>query len=368
MKILTILGTRPEIIRLSRIIPKLDECCRHVVVHTGQNFDRLLNQIFFDQLGLRTPEYFLDARGTFAEQAGIILPKLEKILIEEKPDRFLVLGDTNSSLGAFVSKRLGIPVFHMEAGNRCYDDRVPEEVNRRIIDHSSDILLPYTGRSRLNLLAEGIPGERIFVTGNPIYEVISHSRREIEASSSLENLGVSAGDYFLVTMHREENVDVPERLSSLLGALSLISEEYGKDIIVSTHPRTRRRLTDRGEGVPAGKVRFLDPFGFFDFIQLEKNALCVLSDSGTVQEECAILGKPCVILRDATERPEIIEAGAGILSGVEPDRVLDCVRLLLRRRGSWNTPPEYMAANVSDTVVSIMMGELLQYSRRKDAR
>ena len=244
MKILTILGTRPEIIRLSRIISKLDKLCDHILVHTGQNYDSNLNDIFFQQLGIREPDCFLGAQGTFGEQIGTILTKIEKVLRDEKPDKFLVLGDTNSSMSAIIAKRLGIPVYHMEAGNRCYDDRVPEEVNRRIIDHSSDVLLPYTERSRANLLREGIRGERIYVTGNPIYEVIQHYDAQIKHCSILEELELEAQRYFLITMHREENVDVKERLTGVVTALGKLQEQHNVPIIVSTHPRTTKRMEE----------------------------------------------------------------------------------------------------------------------------
>jgi UDP-N-acetylglucosamine 2-epimerase (non-hydrolysing) len=246
MKIMTILGTRPEIIRLSCLIPRLDSLGEHVLVHTGQNYDANLNDIFFQQLGLRPPDHYLEAKGTFGEQIGIILAKMEKILHQEKPDKFLVLGDTNSSLAAIMVKRLGIPVYHMEAGNRCYDDRVPEEVNRRLIDHSSDVLLPYTERSRQNLLREGIPGHRIFVTGNPIFEVIQQYEPQIRQSAILSTLELTAGRYFLVTMHRAENVDRDERLRSLPTALERLQQLYHVPVIVSTHPRTRQRMQDFG--------------------------------------------------------------------------------------------------------------------------
>jgi UDP-N-acetylglucosamine 2-epimerase (non-hydrolysing) len=355
MKILTILGTRPEIIRLSRIIPKLDALTDHVVVHTGQNYDVNLNDIFFQQLGVRQPDHFLGAKGTFGEQIGIILAGVERLLNEIKPDRFLVLGDTNSSLGAIMVKRLGIPVYHMEAGNRCYDDRVPEEVNRRIIDHSSDILLPYTERSRQNLLREGIPGERVYVTGNPIHEVIEHYQPGISTSDILKQLGIASRDYFLVTMHRAENVDIPDRLRGIATGLERLHQEYKLPVIISTHPRTRKRMQEFGLQTNDG-LRFLDPFGFFDFITLERNAKCVLSDSGTVQEECCIFKVPNVTMRDVTERPETLECGSNILSGADPDLIVNCVHTVLSHPPSWIPPVEYMAEHVSDTVVRILTG------------
>src|SRR5947199_9511390 len=243
MKVMTILGTRPEIIRLSRIIEKLDHLCQHVLVHTGQNFDPGLSDLFFRELRVRQPDHFLGVRGlTFGEQIGKIIAASERVMLNEKPDKLLILGDTNSALSAIVAKRLGIPVYHMEAGNRCYDDRVPEEVNRRVVDHSSDVLLPYTERSRMNLLREGIEGRRVFVTGNPIYEVLRHHESQIDASDVLSRLELEAEKYFLVTMHREENVDVEERLRSLVGALEALRSEYGHTVVCSLHPRTRKRM------------------------------------------------------------------------------------------------------------------------------
>ncbi len=356
MKIMTILGTRPEIIRLSRIIEKLDGICQHVLVHTGQNYDPNLNEIFFEQMGVRKPDEYLNAKGPFGEQVGMILARIEQVMLAEKPDKFLVLGDTNSALAAFVAKRMGIPVYHMEAGNRCYDDRVPEEVNRRIIDHSSDVLLPYTERSRQNLLAEGIAGQNIYVTGNPILEVIQHHAEQIKASKVLQTLNIEAGNYFLVTLHRAENVDTEARLRKFASALEQIHKKYKLPIIVSTHPRTRSRFDAFGIGQENPQIRFMEPFGFFDFVSLEQQARCVLSDSGTVQEECSIFRVPNVTLRDVTERPETVECGSNILSGAEPDSILRCTELVLSQPPSWNPPPEYLAENVSQTVMRILAG------------
>lgn len=356
MKIMTILGTRPEIIRLCLIIKKIDNLSDQVILHTGQNYDPNLNDIFLEQLSVRQADYYLGAKGTFGEQIGTILAESERAMIKEKPDRFLVLGDTNSSLAAVMAKRLRIPVFHMEAGNRCYDDRVPEEVNRRIIDHSSDVLMPYTERSRKNLLAEGIPGERIYVTGNPIFEVINHYEKQIGASTVLNELGVDKGKYFLVTMHRAENVDIEARLRDMTAALDRLQREYGVPVIVSTHPRTKNRMTSFGVDMENKMIRFLPPFGFFDFVSLERNALCVLSDSGTVQEECSILRIPNVTLRDTTERPETIECGSNILSGAEADTIVRCVKTVLGRSVEWEPPPEYLVKNVSETVARIVLG------------
>jgi UDP-N-acetylglucosamine 2-epimerase (non-hydrolysing) len=358
MKIMTILGTRPEIIRLSRIIENLDRLCEHVLVHTGQNFDPRLSELFFQELGVRQPDHFLGARGeTVGQQIGRIIEGCERAMIDERPDRLLLLGDTNSALSAIVAKRLGIPVYHMEAGNRCYDDRVPEEVNRRIVDHSSDVLMPYTERSRSNLLREGIEGRRVFVTGNPIREVIEHYGPQISASKVLEELGVTAGNYFLVTMHRAENVDVEERLRALIQALEALQREYSLPIICSTHPRTRAVMERfRVDAAAHAQIRFCEPFGLFDFVALERQAFCVLSDSGTVQEECCIFRVANVTIRDVTERPETIECGSNMLSGAEPETVLRCVRTVLEQKADWAVPPEYLAEGVSRTVVKILLG------------
>jgi len=297
MKILTILGTRPEIIRLSRIIPRLDRLSNHIIVHTGQNYDPGLSEQFFRELSVRPPDHYLGVKGaSIGEQVGQILSKCEEIMRKEHPDRILILGDTNSSLSAIMAKRLAIPVFHMEAGNRCYDDRVPEEVNRRIIDHSSDILLPYTERSRHNLLKEGISGDRIYVTGNPILEVIQYYDSSICQSKVLSDLSLHPRGYFLVTMHRTENVDVEDRLRSLIKSFDNLEREYNMPVLISTHPHTRKRLKSFNINVDNKNVKFLEPFGFFDFITLERNALCVISDSGTVQEECCIFRVPNVTI------------------------------------------------------------------------
>jgi UDP-N-acetylglucosamine 2-epimerase (non-hydrolysing) len=361
MKIMTLLGTRPEIIRLSRVIEKLDHLAEsHVLVHTGQNYDPTLSDVFFEQLGVRRPDHYLGARGkTFGEQIGQIITLSERVMRDEQPDRLLVLGDTNSALTAIVAKRLGIPVYHMEAGNRCYDDRVPEEVNRRIIDHSSDILMPYTERSRANLLREGIEGHRIFVTGNPILEVIEHYQSQIDSSDVLPRLNLEAQKYFLVTMHREENVDVEVRLRSLVEALKALQLEYDLPVIASTHPRTRAVMSRFGVSPDAGGgLQFHEPFGLFDFIALERNAFCVLSDSGTVQEECCIFGVPNVTIRDVTERPETLECGSNMLSGAEQGQIRTAVSTVLDQKHDWIPPREYMVKDVSRTVVKIVLGYL----------
>jgi UDP-N-acetylglucosamine 2-epimerase (non-hydrolysing) len=357
VKIATVLGTRPEIIRLSRTIAKLDRLAEHVLVHTGQNFDRQLSDVFFDELQVRKPDHYLGVTGkTLAEQISQILVRTESIFLRESPDRLLILGDTNSALCAIIAKRMGIPIFHMEAGNRCYDDRAPEEINRRLIDHSSDVLMPYTERSRANLLREGIPGERVYVTGNPIFEVTEHYRSHIEHSTILQKLQIEPRRYFLVTLHRAENVDIEQRLANYVESFGLINAHYGFPVIVSTHPRTRERMNQFGIAAQRGDVRLPEPFGFFDFVTLEQNALCVLSDSGTVQEECAIFAVPNVTLRDVTERPETIECGSNILAGCEPNTILSSVRVVLELGAKWNAPREYLVHHVSDTVVRIVLG------------
>lgn len=356
MKIMTILGTRPEIIRLCLVIRRLDELCDQVLVNTGQNYDANLSDVFFAELGVRAPDHELGARGSFGEQIGTILTGAERVMRAEKPDRFLVLGDTNSSLAAIMAKRLRIPVYHMEAGNRGYDDRVPEEVNRRIIDHSSTILLPYTERSKENLLREGIAADHIYVTGNPIFEVLNHFGAEISASDVHARLGVAPHDYFLATLHRAETVDLDDRLMSVVEALRAIHAKYGLPILWSVHPHTRRRLTELGidpdqiEGVSC-----LEPLGLFAFVALEKAARGVLTDSGTVQEECSIFGIPSVTLRDVTERPETIEAGSNMLAGVRTDDILRAVAVVLSSEPAWQPPAGYLDRDVSATVVKIIL-------------
>jgi len=360
MKVMTVLGTRPEIIRLSRVIPKLDAVCDHVLVHTGQNFDPALSDVFFRDLGVRAPDRSLGVRAdSFGAQAGQILVGVESAIREERPDRLLILGDTNSGLSAVVAKRMGVPVFHMEAGNRCFDDRVPEEVNRRIIDHSSDVLLPYTERSRANLLREGIASQRVIVTGNPINEVLRYYVRCIDSSDVHARLGVQQGAYFLVTAHRAENVDVPDRLRQLADALRQLGDDHGVPIVVSMHPRTRSRLEAFGLTELVSGLRVMPPLGLFDFVRLERDAMCVLTDSGTVQEECCILRVPNVTTRDVTERPETVECGSNIIAGVTPDRIGAAVRAALQRERNWTIPPEYLAPAVSDTIVNILLSERL---------
>jgi UDP-N-acetylglucosamine 2-epimerase (non-hydrolysing) len=362
MKVLTVLGTRPEIIRLSRVIDRLDRLCEHKLVHTGQNFDPNLSDIFFQQLRVRPPDHYLGVTGeTFGQQIGQMLGAVDHVLGDEHPDALLILGDTNSGLCSFIAKRMGIPVYHMEAGNRCYDDRVPEEVNRRVIDHSSTILMPYTQRSKENLVREGIANNRIYVTGNPINEVINYYEADIAASNVHARLEVEPNKFFLVTMHRAENVDIESRLRNLAAALGQIQRRYGCPVICSLHPRTRHKMQQYGvsvgyNGVENDQVRLLEPLGFFDFIALERTALCVLSDSGTVQEECCIFRVPNVTIRDVTERPETVECGSNMLSGCEPETILRCVETVLAQPRDWNPPPEYLEPDVSSKVVKIVLG------------
>jgi len=357
MKIMIILGTRPEIIRLSRVITKLDPICELKIIHTGQNYDPKLNDIFFKDLCLRNPDYYLGTRGTMGEQIGQILAETEKVMLKEKPDKILILGDTNSALTAIIAKRMAIPVYHMEAGNRCYDDRVPEEVNRRIIDHSSDVLMPYTERSRTNLIREGITGERIFVTGNPIKEILDYYQSKIDSCKIIKQMDLQSKKYFLITLHRAENVDHPQRLIKFISAFNAISKEYKLPIVWSIHPRTKSKLSKKSGKYKLNKnIIPVDPLGLFDFVKLEKNAKCVLTDSGTVQEECCIFKVPNVTLRDVTERPETVEVGSNILSGADPAMIEQCVRTVVDCPCIWNPPPEYLVENVSSTVTKIVLG------------
>jgi UDP-N-acetylglucosamine 2-epimerase (non-hydrolysing) len=353
---MTILGTRPEIIRLSRIIPVLDDACEHTLVDTGQNFEDRLSALFFRELQVRKPDVTLCSRGaSFGEQIAQILARIEKVFTERRLDRVLILGDTNSGLSAIIARRMGIPVFHMEAGNRCYDFRVPEEGNRRIIDHVSTTLLPYTNRSRENLLREGFAPENILVTGNPIFEVMEYFAKEIDASTVLDNLSVAPQKYFLATLHRAENVDVEQRLTGAIEALERLHAGYGFPVLCSLHPRTRARAAQFGLDLNRTGLKFFEPFGFFDFLRLEKSAFCVLSDSGTVQEEACILHVPSVTLRDVTERPETLECGSNVLAGCDPEKILPLVALVTSKPPAWTVPPEYLAPDVSSTVARILL-------------
>ncbi len=353
--VITLLGTRPEIIRLSRVIEVLDQTCDHMLVHTGQNYDDRLSGMFFREMGVREPDVYMGVRGSgFADQIGQMLARAEELFAAEKPDTVLILGDTNTGIAAFVAKRMGIRVCHMEAGNRCYDDRVPEEVNRRVIDHSSSVLMPYTHRSAENLVREGIERQRVFVTGNPIKEVLDYYAPQIDAADPFTAFGVEPGKYFLVTAHRAETTDDPARLASLVAAVNGAVEKYGMPALASLHPRTADKM--KQFGVDEGAVTFVPPMGLFDFVRLEKEAFCVLSDSGTVQEECCIFGVPTVTMRDVTERPETIECGSNILAGVEAERIVPAIDVAVRSKGSWTPPAEYLAENVSDIVARIVLG------------
>jgi UDP-N-acetylglucosamine 2-epimerase (non-hydrolysing) len=357
MRILTVLGTRPEIIRLSRIIPRLDDIGDHVLVHTGQNHSDNLSRVFFDELGLRAPDRHLGVdTSSFGRQLATLFEGFEKVLDEVRPDRVLILGDTNSALIAFNCKRRQIPVYHMEAGNRCYDDRVPEEVNRRVIDHCSSVLLPYTHRSAANLEREGIERHRIFVTGNPIREVIQHYQAQIDASPALEQHGFARGDYLLATLHRAENVDAPTVFAGLCRALEDVAELYDMPLLLSVHPRIEAAIAR--QPFTRGRVRTVNAMPFFEFVRLEQNAALVLTDSGTVQEECAIFQVPVLTLRDTTERPETVEAGSNIVTSTDPARIVAAAQFIqgCGPEGHWAPPPEYMAMHVAETVVRISLG------------
>ena len=357
MKIMTIFGTRPEIIRLSLVMKVLDQYCEQITVHTGQNFQESLSDIFIKDLEVRTPdEHFGIQSKNFAEQIGQILSKTDEALEKHNPDRVLILGDTNSALSSIIAARRGIPIFHMEAGNRCYDDRVPEEVNRRIIDHSSTYLMPYTERSKDNLVREGIERERIYVTGNPIKEVLDTFAGQIEASDALQKYDVKPFEYFLVTIHRAENVDTGERLVKIFKGLEKVVEKFGKKMLVSVHPRTAEKLVKYALKPETDKIKLLRPLGFFDFVKLEKNALAVLTDSGTVQEECAIFGIPNITIRDVTERPETVECGSNIISGADTDSILRATEIAISQPASWIPPKEYLVENVAQTVSKIVLG------------
>jgi len=356
MKILTILGTRPEIIRLSLIIKKLDKLgIKNTIIHTGQNYDSKLSDIFFKDLDLREPDYYLGIKeNTVGAQIGKIIEKSEDVILKEKPDLLLILGDTNSALSAISAARHKVPIMHMEAGNRCFDWRVPEEKNRLIIDHISDWLLPYTERSKENLIKEGISSEFIFVSGNPITEILEFCKDKIEKSDILNKLSLKKKDYFLVTAHREENVDDPETLNTIIQGLNLVAEKFNKDLVFSVHPRTKSKLLKIKTKL-SKKIKINEPFGFFDFVKLEKNALCVISDSGTVQEECSLLKTPTITIRETTERPETVECGSNILSGTsDPKKILDSVIHMLNLSNDWISPYE-KDTNVSDKIIKFIL-------------
>ncbi|NMF90637.1 non-hydrolyzing UDP-N-acetylglucosamine 2-epimerase [Aromatoleum petrolei] len=359
LKVMTIVGTRPEIIRLSRTIAELDKFCEHTLVHTGQNYDYELNEVFFNDLGIRKPDMFLEAAGeNAAETIGRVIMAADKAMTTFEPEALLILGDTNSCLAAIAAKRKKIPIFHMEAGNRCFDFRVPEEINRRIVDHTSDINLTYSEIAREYLLREGLPPEQVIKTGSPMREVIEHYREGIAASDVLQRLDLTAGRYFLVSSHREENVDSPENLARLFGILNRLAEAYGEPVIVSTHPRTRKRMDALGLEANA-LVRFCKPFGFLDYVSLQIQARCVLSDSGTITEESSILNFPALNLREVHERPEGFEEAAVMFVGLSQERVLQALQVLdSQPRGERRVlrmVHDYQPDNVSRKVLRIIL-------------
>lgn len=358
LKVMTVVGTRPEIIRLSRVMARLDEYCDHVLVHTGQNYDYELNQIFFDDLGIRKPDHFLNAAGgSAAETIGKVIIAVDGVLASEKPDALLVLGDTNSCMAVLPAKRRKIPVFHMEAGNRCFDQRVPEEINRRIVDHTADVNLTYSTIARECLLSEGLPPDLVIKTGSPMAEVLAHYQPRIDASDVLGRLGLSAGQFFVVSAHREENVDSDVNFRKLVGLLNSVAEQYGLPVIVSTHPRTQKRVEAMGATFHA-KVQLLKPLGFSDYIKLQLSAKAVLSDSGTITEESSILNFPALNLREAQERHEGMEEGAVMMVGLEEQRVLQGLAILQNQpRGAerlLRQVADYSMPNVSDKVLRII--------------
>ncbi len=357
LKVMTIIGTRPEIIKLSEIIKKCDVYFDHILVHTGQNWDYTLNKVFFEELGLREPDYYLDSVGkNLGETMGNIIAKSYDLLVEVKPDALLILGDTNSALSAISAKRLKTPIFHMEAGNRCFDENLPEEINRKIVDHISDINLPYTEHARRYLLAEGIRKEHIYVTGSPMFEVIDKYRTQIEESDILKPLELEKSKYIIVSAHREENIDNEKNFLSLMTAINRIAEIYNMPVVYSTHPRSRKFIDERGFQFHK-LVRSLKPFGFFDYNKLQLNAFCVLSDSGTLAEETAILKFPSVSLRTSTERPEALDKGGMVLGGIKTDNILQAVEL---SRTMWENGdkgidvPAYSDGNVSGKIVKMI--------------
>lgn len=355
---MTVVGTRPEIIRLSRVIARLDEYCEHILVHTGQNYDYELNQIFFDDLGIREPDHFLKAAGANgAETIGKVIIAVDAVLASESPDALLVLGDTNSCMAVLSAKRRKIPTFHMEAGNRCFDMRVPEEINRRIVDHTADINLTYSSIAREHLLREGLSPDMVIKTGSPMNEVLNHYRTKIEQSAVLERLGLDAGNYFVVSAHREENVDSDRNYEKLVGLINTIAETYGMPVIVSTHPRTQKRIDLAGSGF-SSQVRLIKPLNFSDYNKLQLNARSVLSDSGTINEESSILNFPALNLREAHERPEGMEEAVVMMVGLESERVLQAQAILdTQGRGAQRTlrlVSDYGMPNVSDKVVRLI--------------
>lgn len=363
LKVHTILGTRPEIIRLARVLARLDDYTDHKIVHTGQNWDHALNEVFFDDLGLRRPDYFLGTGGgTLGETLGKILIETEKVLLADRPDAVLILGDTNSAISAIIARRLKIPVYHMEAGNRSFDRNVPEETNRKLVDHIADFNLVYTEHARRHLLSEGIAHRRIYLTGSPMREVLEHYRDRIEASDVLDRLGLSRREYFIISLHREENVDNRARLTALVETLNEIAERYDYPVILSTHPRTRKRLDDLGLEFHH-KVQDAKPFGFHDYNNLQMNAFCAISDSGTIAEEASLLEFPAITPRDAIERPEGVDVGCLIMTGLDRDTILGGIEAITQafseREGAGTphpVPSDYCIPNTSERVVNLILG------------
>jgi UDP-N-acetyl-L-fucosamine synthase len=360
LKIVSVVGTRPEIIRLSRVLAKLDEHCEHILVHTGQNYDYELNQVFFDDLGVRKPDYFLNsAEGSSgaAHTIGNLIIAVDKVLADVAPEAMLVLGDTNSCLSVIPAKRRKIPIFHMEAGNRCFDQRVPEETNRRIVDHTADVNLTYSTIARDYLLREGLPPDLVIKTGSPMFEVLSHYRPQIEASDVLTRLSLQAGQYFVVSAHREENIESPESFTKLVAVINAVAQDYQLPVIVSTHPRTQKRIDATGATFHP-QVRLLKPLGFHDYVKLQLSAKAVLSDSGTINEESSILNFPALNLREAHERPEGMEEAFVMMVGLETERVRQALDILsTQKRGderNLRTVADYSMPNVSDKVVRII--------------
>jgi UDP-N-acetylglucosamine 2-epimerase len=359
LKVMTIVGTRPELIKMSRVIAELDKYTNHVLVHTGQNYDYELNQIFFDDLQIRKPDHFLGAVGeTAAQTIGQVIIKSDEVFEKEQPDAVLLYGDTNSCLAVIAAKRRKIPVFHMEAGNRCFDQRVPEELNRKVLDHLSDMNLVLTEHARRYLIAEGIRPETIIKTGSHMDEVLQHYMPQIEKSDVLSRLGLNKGEFFVVSAHREENVDSPENLRDLVETLNALAQTYGHPVLVSTHPRTRKRLDALGLTDINPLVDFAKPFGFFDFVQLQRGAHCVVSDSGTITEEASLLNLPAVTIRYAHERPEGMDEGILIMSGLKSQEVLDAVRVVCEQHasaGPMRLVADYVAPAVSRKIVRLVL-------------
>ena len=363
MKVMTVVGTRPEIIRLSRVMARLDESVDHVLVHTGQNWDYQLNGVFFDEMGLRPPDHVLNVdTSSLGAVLGDTLRKTEEVLRIERPDAFLVLGDTNSAISAVIAKRMRIPVYHMEAGNRCFDENVPEETNRRLVDHVADFNLVYTEHARRNLLAEGIQPRRIMLTGSPMREVLDHYLPQIEASDVLSRVGLDEEGYFLVSAHREENVDSPERLRLLLDCLVAVRDQWQLPILVSTHPRTRLRLEQLDGTTSLTGIDFSEPFGFHDYIRLQTRARCVLSDSGTISEESSILGFPAVTLRSSIERPEALDSGSIIATDLRPESVVAGVRAAMADHGATDAPQDYLSGACSVRVRNFLFSTAFEHA------